>query len=459
MAASPAHGYRDRMTHLRAEFESGQPPPGTIAGLLRLSTARRATLTGVLLDNSTVIHALNFAGSGEWRQPIPENRRIVTDSLTSLIEALVLYDRIIVGGRRVLEVPGQGGLLGLGISLEAPGELAPDTRFWLMSAARREALRALDDTPEICAALEIDAGHLKTQLLHLTVRKPDSSLHQIQRYVADDSFYYSDLSSRLESHLDLGATGRNSAELDAELTAGTAIRGNDHVPRGQRLKAFFAASILYRAMYYTILADYLGHTYIGDGLRSAVLKVILGATPRRRPFADLLIRETELLENRRDHDINTALRFEAFPLSLPLVANAVLTRATTRRECITIALDIRESTQARRFRRFCAEVDEALLNGDRPTVERALKELRRYGISLSDSITGGTTKDAETGVKELVTYASPLAGALFSAFRAPVADIARQLQNRRFALLEELKASQRGTVARDRIEALWSTLP
>jgi hypothetical protein len=206
------------------------------------------------------------------------------------------------------------------------------------------------------------------------------------------------------------------------------------------------------------LQIFRGQVYHGDHVRSAAVRAVLGATPRV-PFTERVVREVELIEARRDEVINQAMRFEAFPLAMPLVANAVLQRAKTRRECLTIALEVRASAQARRFRRYCRVVDEAIHDGDRRRVERAIAELGRYGVRLSQSISGDSTKIDSTAVKELVTFASPLAAALVSVFRMPVADVIDQIRNRKFALLSEVRASQRGAAARQRFDDLWATLP
>ncbi|MEV6636194.1 hypothetical protein AB0M54_36130 [Actinoplanes sp. NPDC051470] len=213
-------------------------------------------------------------------------------------------------------------------------------------------------------------------------------------------------------------------------------------------------ALLARAMFYLLLADRYGCVYRSDSIRAGVIDAAVKEASRRS-FAELVVRDLEQLERARDEDLNRALRFEAMPSPLPMVADAIIQRAGSRDECLTIALEVRQSRQARRFREFCGTVELAIHEGDRPRVEKALADLRRYGLRLTGTV-GPATDPAPA--RELISYASPLAGALFAVLRTPVIEIVDQLRNRRFALLDEVRNSQRGTVAQRRMAEFWTTL-
>ncbi|WP_433381266.1 hypothetical protein ACQPZX_16785 [Actinoplanes sp. CA-142083] len=458
----------ERNRRFRERFNGGTPSDAVVAELTRGD--RGSNIGNILLDDSTFRHALLFAGCEESnsfdRVELTENRELAFHAITSLVEALVLHDRVVIGADLELATVPVGGMFGLGIDVFR--SLPPTTenaRFWLLSAARRMSFEAVTEIPELAEIMttsigeEVTTAGIAANLERITVRGSEQSIHKILHLIENDSFYLDGMAGRLEDDLDWHTLGLRGADVVEE--ADNAINlnlGRFHsVPR-DGVGEFFAAHALLRAIYYLLIADYRGLSYHGDHVRAGTVRALL-AGERRRSFAETIVREIEATEARRDEAVNAALRFEAFPVALPLVANAILQRARSRRECIAIALEVRASRQAIQFRQYCKVVDRAILDGDRRRIERSIAELQRYGVRLSDSIGVGPAGSEQAAVKELVTYASPLAGAMLSVFRAPLQEVVNRVRDRKFALLTELRASQRGAVARRRFDDLWASLP
>jgi hypothetical protein len=172
--------------------------------------AQRSTLTGVMLDNSTLIQALIFAtckDSSFGRWGLSDNRQTVIDALTLVIESLVLHERVFVGPGAELRSIGDGEVgefPGLKLKLDhSASYLQPSESFWIMSIARRRALDLLGTIPDLVGALEKAIGtrlspeKVKEQLESISVSGSDASIHKIEELIASDRFYLEDMSSRL----------------------------------------------------------------------------------------------------------------------------------------------------------------------------------------------------------------------------------------------------------------------
>src|SRR3712207_5200704 len=91
----------------------------------------------------------------------------------------------------------------------------------------------------------------------------------------------------------------------------------------------------------------------------------------------------EIDEQKRDAVINDILGYEAFRIETPPIVKAVLQNAESKEEILKIALDIRESKAACRFRQFCSSVEQAITEGKRKETEKALSELSAYGLQIA----------------------------------------------------------------------------
>jgi hypothetical protein len=93
--------------------------------------------------------------------------------------------------------------------------------------------------------------------------------------------------------------------------------------------------------------------------------VIKPDSSRRNNFVEVVIKNLVADEQRRDTVINEVLGYEAFNLHTPLITKAILNKASSVNDILNIALDVRESKSARHFRKFCATVDHAVVEGNR----------------------------------------------------------------------------------------------
>jgi hypothetical protein len=428
---------RQQVRHHQDLFAYGTPEPDVVEVLTGGPVS--GVLSGVLLDHTTVDLMSDFTrpGPGDARLR-KQGLASVSHAVSTVVESLVLHDRVLVGDGSELD----GGTL-----LGSASALRPRALFWLLSVARRHALRIAADDRALDAAFTtpVDPAVVRAAIGALTATDLGPSLSGLLKRQGASGDELRDMMVAMTGRTLRSSLRRPEVYFDA------AAFGRGQEPDIAALSRF-AGLALARATFYVLLADRLGCVYRADALRANLPGVAVVGS-----FRASVLRELERQEQARDAAVNEALRFEALPLSLPLIANAVIQRAGTRPDCLRIALDVRESRQARRFRAFCRTVETAVGEGDRPGLERALADLRRYGIALTESV--GAPGPAAELPTELLSYASPLASALFATFRIPAVQLADQFRNRRFALLTEVRNSQRGAVAEHHLARLWQTIP
>jgi hypothetical protein len=142
--------------------------------------------------------------------------------------------------------------------------------------------------------------------------------------------------------------------------------------------------------------------------------------------------------------MNQMLGFQAFKVRTPLLLHAIASKARDRDDLVRIALDLRVSRPARRFREYCTSIDEAIAAGDLTGMEGAITELSKIGIRLSDVVSGESTSDQRlNGFLEIAHSAPPLARSLAVLMRVPLLSMERWFRRRRFTLLDELASAPR----------------
>ncbi|MDP9164500.1 MAG: hypothetical protein M3O32_00230 [Actinomycetota bacterium] len=450
-----------RSQHFRERFENGRPAPI----VWESATAQTAGLRAILIDESTLRQAFIFCSvrdSAFGRWGLSDNQGTVARALASVVEALVLHDAAFASPSSsiVSRALGQGPtrktaeLLGVSLPVEV--------EFWLSSMARTWALEALRDKALTEVMRSLSGGDytedaLRREVECITVAGSTRSIHKILSSLEDDGFYYDTMAASLQQRLDYATYGSTAAEVRDE--ADNAINIAEESWRGAiGPDSFFAAHILVRTAFYLLAADHMGVTYRGDALRRPLVAHLLGARDDRPSFAEMLVRAVEDQELAQDVKINRALKTETFGVSFPLVANAVVQRASNRGECLDIALEMRDGRHARRFRNFTRTVDQAMAEGNRHEVEQALKDLARYGVRLSEEIMPSRSIDV-IGARDLIAYASPLAGLLMPLLKAPADWALRRMQRPRFALLDDIRKSPRNDAVLARIQDWWPSLP
>jgi len=122
-------------------------------------------------------------------------------------------------------------------------------------------------------------------------------------------------------------------------------------------------------------------------------------------------------------------------------------------------MDVRDSAHARRFRRFCSQVNETVAEGDIDLVERALRDLTAAGLRLDDSLSERSSPLADEVLdasKEIVSLASPSLGALIPLLKNSANLLPRISSRFRLAFLDDLRRTPRTLRALEvEFESAW----
>jgi hypothetical protein len=175
--------HHQRSDEFISKFLSGMPPADMVGEFL--ASESNSTLSGVLLDSSTIEQSFIFANCKTTADPwwLSKNRTVVTNALVSLIEALVLHDRIVIGpGREIAQTENRK-------SSESPlkvnrsiDNISDDALFWIMSLAKKAAIQALGSNHEVFSALcqslgvSLSREDVQSYLSRITVEELSVSL-------------------------------------------------------------------------------------------------------------------------------------------------------------------------------------------------------------------------------------------------------------------------------------------
>lgn len=422
---------------------------------------KNSSTSSILLDNSTVAYALEFiSGEGNLSSPvIPNKGEVYTLAVYELINAIVLYEHIFVG-------PGAESVMYFRDDLAATKQLLKNTEdlidwksvFALLNLARNQALGILRNSPNIVLTLEAVIGaKLNRELVRhmieeMTPKASSHSPHYWEKLFANgmDSYYFLDLS--------YGFLGANTIAMNAidPSNAGkywgtdnyfgyTAKRGGVKFPE-KGIHEFYAASLLVRTLFYLFVSDLTGLMYRGDAIRSKLVRSLIKPDERQRKnFAESVIAAVTIDEKERDKIVNEILGYEAFEVKCPLVAKAVLEKAESFEDILKVALDLRNSRAARRFRKFSTTVDEAIRAGKRNEVEKALEELSSLGIKVLLDMKKQNANAPMQVTEELVKHGSPLLRALWPLLRFPIEKVYKKLRYQKFAFLDTIRSLPRVT--------------
>lgn len=95
-----------------------------------------------------------------------------------------------------------------------------------------------------------------------------------------------------------------------------------------------------------------------------------------KSILDRVLQETEISVRDRTEALNSLLPQKSLVLDVPLVFNYILEKSHKREDIIPIALDVRDSREARAFRKQLALLDEAMAVGDYKLLVDLTGELR-----------------------------------------------------------------------------------
>jgi len=468
---------KERFTRL---FDEPDHAKGILYDALR-SGHHQAKVTSILLDNATIDHAFRYFfdakyGWGEHKSLLPTRGRLMLLAVAEFINALILYDSITIGpgwnhgyGEDPLKAAQQ-------VIKTTTETLAPQETFALLSVAKVDAIESVRAHPALVQIAQglieapLEPAEVLRQIQDITPEASFLSPHYLTKVVSNEKYYYDDFS--------LGVLEQNEIAFNAvdHANAGKYIGSTLFPLNKRRLKEipaacaneYFIAHLIYRTHVYLLMADLLGCTYSSDALRSPIVAYLTDASNSRNPFGSRKPfgeRLAELLtdaQQTRDEEVNKLLGYPVFSARIPLVFKYVLSKAQRPSEILGIALETRETGAARRFRAYCAEVDEAIISGRRDLVEQALAKLSAYGIKLEAQL--GTDKASTASVavdaaKELVSVGSPLLGALIPGLKLGVEELLRLFKRRKFAFVENLTQVPRSINSVEReFEHLWPDL-
>jgi hypothetical protein len=391
---------------------------------------------------------------------LPSKKLICASAVSEVINSVVIHERIITGPAAVApyhqfyhEYAHMNSL----IKLITPGDtiLSPKHVFSLLNLARKASLDLLSEDSTVIPVLDnvtgrsLDCALIRRFIATMSVNASYHSPHYWERLFSkgESDYYYSDLSA--------GVLGANTIAMNAvdgananrgwygsEYFSYTAKRSGVTFPPEQTIHEFYAGSLLFRTLFYLLFGELTGCMYRGDSIRAAIVKAILEANrDQRKSFSSIVLEALTDEERRQDDIVNNILGYQSFVVDVPLVAQAVLQQAQDLADVVKITLQVRESKEAKEFRKFCLTVDEAIAKGTRSEVEEALRELSRFGLDLATAVQPDQPRSAQ-GRQELISFGSPLLSLVpWSARR--VATVWRKLRFRHLAFLDELRTVSR----------------
>lgn len=419
---------------------------------------KASSVNKVMLDNATVDYALSVLALGTydwWKPVLPSRTDVYAYAVFQLMDALVLYDDIIVG-------PGGAGTrytrddvkATQRILKDAAGSFSTKALFGLANLARNAAKEAilshdgLSDAFQEMTSAELDLAEVARFIDQM-----------VPEFASHSPHYYADLSPEEEEEFCLdnvvwGALGTNRIAMDAidEDNRGRSWstdqyfgilakrRGGLNFPE-REYHEFYAAALLIRSFFYLFTCELTGCSYYSDAYRAPLIKALLAGGKRmKKKFAEVVLKDFGEDEIRRDEVLNNALGFDAFKMTTPLVASAVLQKARGLEEVLPIALEVRSSRRATDFRRYCAEVDQAIQRGDRKRVEEAFRDLAAMGIEVVQGIETPKSPSAPVQTaKELASYGSPLIKVIWPLLANPVERLYKRIRYRRLAFIHDLR--------------------
>jgi hypothetical protein len=439
--------------------------PGLTDGLLQ--TLRPASTSSILLDTTVIKYG--FEALSEYPRCVsrilPSKKWIVLNCVAELINALVLHETVMagpVGGETWYARDDLSAAMSL---IQRPEHVLDDQiLFGLLSLSRTRAMDALRANPSLIDPLahflprRVDPDLVRRYIGTMSVNASHQSPHHWERLFADGptKYYAYDLS--------VGVLGTNMIALNAidadnankyqgndDYFEYTAKRGGLEFPSEDSIHEFYAASLLFRTVVYLYLSELLGCTYRGDLMRATLAKAILASQPRsRRSFGDVVVAALGAEEEARDDVVNQLLGTEVFRVAIPLVAQAVLSRAKSVADVLKITLEMRNSVEAQRFRAFSHSVDEAIAKGDRREVEAAIRQLQAFGVDLRRA-TGAV--DTDQRAQEIVIHGSTLLTNIVEAAKRPVRGLLERIRYRHLAFLDTLRSAPRSFGVLDRLLA------
>jgi hypothetical protein len=420
-----------------------------------LLSDQSTTLSRIMIDNATVDYALSFLSSGadqdRWKPVLPTRVDVYASALHDLIQAIVLFDEVIVGPGGPTVWYGRDDLQATQALLTDGSELLSSKLvFALLNLSRHAAIDSLGGDSDTFRALQatttatLSRASVLSFLDSMTPLHSHHSPHKLAQVDPLDDAVWGILGPSRIAMDAIDEDNRGRKFGNNEYFGYLAKRGSVTFPQ-ENYEEFFAAALIHRSFFYLYASELLGSTYSADAYRTPIVKSLLSthASGRDR-FAQIVMSAVGNDEARRDEIVNNAFGFDAFSVSTPIVALAVLHKSSRVEDIMPVALEMRSQRSVQDFRAYCHTVDTAIRAGDRSAVEDALRDLSALGVQMAKDIEGqDATDSAMTSIKELASYGSRIVKALWPLLAEPAQKLYKKVRYRRLAFLDDLKSTPR----------------
>jgi hypothetical protein len=245
--------------------------PDQAAATLRELSADRDVLGGIstiLLDNSTVDHALGYfsdAAGDRSQGGLPTRPRLMLPAVADFVNAVILYENVLTGPESVYLSFGDSLVDQMHtVARPVTTMLSWTEIFAVLSLGKATAARAVrtEGTIDAVAAL-LNTPVRKDEAFDLVTRiNPTTAMLSPQtrlELVADDDYYRETISS-----IALRSSQRAVSAIDQADGDGYWSRYESTFCDPNRRPELFAAHLVYRMYVYLYLADLLGCPYSAD---------------------------------------------------------------------------------------------------------------------------------------------------------------------------------------------------
>jgi hypothetical protein len=149
----------------------------------------------------------------------------------------------------------------------------------------------------------------------------------------------------------------------------------------------FAERQTYYTWYCLKLASAFGLNYAPNPMRAVLLQnEEIMRVPVFPNFSKDILKYFEIV--RQKHKVELRKVFPSLPegFPLPLVLNYVRTKAKDNRDIVAVTWGIRDSKEAKAYRRLCSNLEEAYQNGDQEEIDGVDNEIKDLGDRWSESL-------------------------------------------------------------------------
>lgn len=362
--------------------------------------ARDIRINDVLIDNLSLLLAAASIHKQDFTDPV----QALTSSF--LLEALILHERLVVDTLRPTKK-----------SLE---ETEPQNRAQTVGMERFIEKGIKDQKKEIEGALRVMPSGLIEQIeipiadkfsiletTTLALPKRNFNWEWYAKLFTDDTYIH--FSKTYEDQLI-----RELSRIIGVMNFDMETHGASQDKRAESQSYFRATGSIKKQAYYLGLSRFLGIPYLPNSFRNKVYMAILAATNDETVGIDILAVEAKAspylveeavmgeYERKVIQPINKLLQstlpWQSFRIPLPPLTSSIYSKAKKKNATpLEIAIDIRNSKNARAFRKWCNEILLAYEEKNRKELIRLLKALYQESLHWQH-LFGNADKTGSIGI-------------------------------------------------------------